>query len=62
MAGQAPYQNGTTSATSSNSGGPPGILLGDPIFSNVHDAFQLGCEDEGGTDQRLHTSRGHQLE
>src|SRR5690348_1157982 len=42
MVGQAPNQNGTTSATSSNSGGPPGILLDDPIFSNVHDAFQLG--------------------
>ena len=42
MDGQAPNQNGTTSATLSNSGGPPGVLLDDPIFRNVHNTFQLG--------------------
>src|SRR5215467_5169790 len=42
MDGQAPNQDGTTSATPSNSGGPADVILDDPIFSNVHNAFQLG--------------------
>ncbi|HEY6286320.1 MAG TPA: hypothetical protein VIX20_11700, partial [Ktedonobacteraceae bacterium] len=42
MVGQAPNQNGTTSDAPSNSGVPPHVLLDDPIFRSIHDAFQMG--------------------
>ena len=42
MVGQAPSQNGTPSDAPSNSDVPPRVLLEDPIFRPIHDAFQMG--------------------
>ncbi len=42
MVGQAPSQNGTPSDAPSNSGVPSRVLLEDPIFRPIHDAFQMG--------------------
>src|SRR5215470_13751400 len=40
MGGQAPTQNVTD--TSTNAAVPPRVLLEDPIFKSIHDAFQMG--------------------
>ncbi len=42
MVGQAPSQNGTPSDAHSNSGILSRVLLEDPIFRPIHDAFQMG--------------------